>query len=93
MAHDTTHGNAPQSNENKPKMALNSAFWFVLILALVFIAAVNFVDIMSHSEEHEGAGHEKTEQAEGNKAAAHEAGTEHHAEETAPAAAADSAHH
>ncbi len=92
MAHDTTHGDAPQSKENKPKMALNSAFWFVLILALVFIAAVNFVGIMSHSEEHEGAGHEKTEQAEGNKAATQE-GTEHHAEETAPAAVADSAHH
>lgn len=83
MSHDTH-----QHTEAKgPKTPLGSAFWFVLVLVLLFIGAVNFVNVMSHDE---GEGHEAT---------THEAaatGHEEHATEAAPApehATADTAAH
>jgi hypothetical protein len=46
-----------QSTENKPKTALSASFWFVLILAGLFIAAVNFVNVMSHDDGGHGTEH------------------------------------
>ncbi len=87
MSHDT-HQHTPAKG---PKMPLGSAFWFVLVLALVFIGAVNFVNVMSHDEGegHEGAKHEVVEGT--HETATHE---EHAAEAAAPAEhTADSAAH
>lgn len=83
MAHDT---HQHHSTENKPKTALNSSFWFVLILAGLFIAAVNFINVMSHDDEGHGNGHDTHET---HTPAGHEAATG--AEHEAPAAGHDSA--
>ncbi|MEI8279867.1 MAG: hypothetical protein WCG87_08880 [Bacteroidota bacterium] len=68
MAHETQQ----HSTENKPRTALTSSFWFVIVLVGLFIAAVNFVKVMSNSEE-EGtkteATHEGAAKAEGEKSA------------------------
>jgi hypothetical protein len=79
MAHDThhdTHHHAPV--ETRPTTSFKASFWFVLILAGLFIAAVNFVGVMSHDggEEGHGGGTHNTE-------AAHEAGHEGTREATA----------
>jgi hypothetical protein len=51
-----THENP--NKDNKYGTAFRSSFWFVVILAGLFIAAVNFVDVMGHDEESEhGSGH------------------------------------
>ncbi len=55
MSHESNHDTAHYSTENKPKAALSSAFWFVLILAGLFIAAVNFVAVMGHDDGGHGA--------------------------------------
>jgi hypothetical protein len=80
MSHDTH-----QHTEAKgPKTPLGSAFWFVLVLVLLFIAAVNFVNVMSHDEGegHGAAQHEAVEGGHGHEAAA---AHEEHATEAAPA--------
>lgn len=55
MAHETTHhGNS----DNNPGNALKSSFWFVLILAGLFVGAINFVGAMGSTEEgHASEGH------------------------------------
>lgn len=90
MSHDT---HTTSQNSNNPTTGFRSSFWLVVILASLFIAAVNFVGVMSHDSE-EGHGEHATE------APAHgEATHEHATEATEPAAehetaapAADSAH-
>jgi hypothetical protein len=52
MAHDT-HGS--HQTDNKPTTSFQSSFWLVIILAGLFIAAVNFVKIMSKEEAHGSA--------------------------------------
>lgn len=47
MSHDT---HTSHTADNKPTTSFRSAFWLVIILAGVFIAAVNFVKIESNSE-------------------------------------------
>jgi hypothetical protein len=68
MSHDTHQ----HITENKPRTGLTASFWFVIILVGLFIAAVNFVSVMSQSEEGEGAKkeatHEGAAKAEGEKA-------------------------
>ena len=54
MSHESNHGTAHHPAENKFRIALSSAFWFVLVLAGLFIAAVNFVAVMGHDD----GGHE-----------------------------------
>lgn len=77
MSHDTH-----QHTEAKgPKTPLVSAFWFVLVLVFLFIAAVNFVNVMSHDE---GEGHGATTHE--TAANEHEAAKVEHAIETTPAA-------
>jgi hypothetical protein len=55
--HDEHHQEGPQIDIKKSKSAFSASFWFVLIIALVFIAALNFVNVMSQPEEGHG-GHE-----------------------------------
>jgi hypothetical protein len=72
MSHDTHQ----HTDAKGPKTPLGSAFWFVLVLVFLFIAAVNFVNVMSHDE------------GEGHGTATHEAAATGHeaTHETAPAA-------
>ena len=67
MSHDTHQS----GTENKSKMAFNASFWFILILVFVFIAAVNFVNVMSKEggEEPKTEAHEGGSKAEGEKKA------------------------
>ena len=62
MADHSTHhhedSHTAHSGELKSKTAFVSSFWFVIILVGLFIAAVNFVRIMSNDEGHEN--HEAT---------------------------------
>lgn len=86
MSHDT---HSQLSETKTTSTSFRSAFWFVILLAGLFIAAVNFVNVMGHSEEH-GEGHEATatEQTHEMKQE-HEAAkpaAEEHGETPAPAA-------
>lgn len=49
--HSTTHQDAHNSGEIKSKTAFVSSFWFVIILVGLFIAALNFIEVMGNSEE------------------------------------------
>lgn len=92
MSHDTHN----QPSEIKSSTtSFRSAIWFVILIAGLFIAAVNFVNVMGHSEEGH-SGHEATEQAHGAAATEHAAEApaatpEHAAEEAGTADTA--AHH
>jgi len=55
--HSTHHDSSSSTDTAKSRTAFRSSLWFVLILVGLFIAALNFVEIMGHSEE----GHKKTE--------------------------------
>ncbi len=58
MSHEAHNDSAHAQTESKPTTSSRASFWFVVILAGVFIAAVNFVSIMGHdSEEHGVHGH------------------------------------
>jgi len=46
MAHEV-HNDAPQQ-EKKSVVSFRSSFWFVIILVGLFIAALNFVNVMSN---------------------------------------------
>ena len=46
MAHETHH-----PAENKSKVSSTSAFWYSIILVGLFIAGVNFVNVMGGGEE------------------------------------------
>lgn len=54
MSHDTHHGH---STENQTIISFKNSFWLVLIIALLFIGALNFVQSESGAE---GEGHEGT---------------------------------
>ena len=82
MSHDT-HGHHHDTPNDKPIIEFKSAFYFVLILAGLFIASMAFVKSMSHSE---GGGHE----AHG--AAHSDAGHAAHQEGAEPETAAPSSH-
>ena len=51
------HHEGEHTGEIKSKTAFTSSFWFVLILVGLFIAALNFINVMGHSNE----GHENKE--------------------------------
>ena len=57
MAHEATHHAHGDHHDHgtpgeiKSKTALNSSFWLIIIIAGLFIAAVNFIQVM-------GSGHE-----------------------------------
>ena len=69
MSHDHGH-----SKENKTIISFKNAFWLVIIIVLLFVAALNFVNAESGSEE----GKEKTEM---NATEHQEKATENKAEE------------
>jgi hypothetical protein len=56
MSHHDAHHAAPKI---KPQTAGKYSMWFVIILAGLFIAAINFVNVMGHDAEegHGPAGH------------------------------------
>lgn len=56
-AHHEEHHEGPQIDTTKSKPAFSASFWFMLILAGLFIAALNFVNVMSEPEEEHGGGH------------------------------------
>jgi len=98
MAHETHHETS-NGTEKKSKTSMSASFWFVLILAGLFIAAVNFVNVVSHEPE-EGEGAKTEHMHEANSEAAHteagEAAATHSATETHSEAAqttADTAAH
>lgn len=105
MAHDThhdTHGHHEVSERTQSTTSFRSAFFFVAILAGLFIASVNFVKVMGHDEEGGHGSEHATEHATEHAAPAHEAGTSHTIEAETPAAghtaedhgaAADTTHH
>lgn len=56
MSYETTHHHdAPHSKG--PRTPIGAAFFFVAILAGLFIAAVNFTNVMGQDEEGHGGGH------------------------------------
>lgn len=59
MSHETH--NEAQGGEKTSKTSMRSSFWLVVILVFLFVAALNFIEVMSKSEGEEGAGKEKTE--------------------------------
>lgn len=68
MSHETHHHHPVA---DKPTTSFKSAFWFVIILAGLFIAAVNFISAMSHDSEGHGEGHGATEMHQPNMEATH----------------------
>jgi hypothetical protein len=50
---DTHHENHGQDERTKSKTSFQSSFWFVIILVGLFIAAINFVNVMGKSGEGE----------------------------------------
>ena len=79
MGHDTHH-----KESEKIGSSFTSSIWFMLVLAVVFIAAVNFVSVMSHDDGGHGESH-GTEHAApaGHGEAPHDGGHGH--EEAHPA--------
>jgi len=51
MSHDPHSGHNKQSDINQSKTSLGSSFWLVVIIVVLFIAALNFVNVISNSEE------------------------------------------
>lgn len=47
MSHDTHHGH---TTEGKPKTAFSAAFWLIVIIAGLFVAALNFIQAESVPE-------------------------------------------
>jgi len=77
MSHETH-----QSTDKKQVTSVKSSFWFVLIIAGLFIAAVNFISAMSHTDEGHGDAAHTTEAPAHQDAAApanqnHETGDAH----------------
>lgn len=70
MSHDTHH-----KDDNKPGSSFTSSIWFMLLLAFLFVSAVNFVEIMGHDEGGHG-----TEQHDEHATSEHH-GAESHGEE------------
>ena len=62
MSSQATHTGNEAGKEPQSKVSMNSSFWLVVILVCLFIAALNFIEVMGHSEE--GKEGERTESAE-----------------------------
>lgn len=56
--HGTHHHEGEHTGEIKSKTSFIASFWFVLILVGLFIAALNFIDVMGHDQGHKN--HEAT---------------------------------
>jgi hypothetical protein len=83
MSHET-HSEGAHGKEFQSTTSMRSSFWLVVILAGLFVAALNFVEIEGKSSE--GEGHQ-TEAVEG-----HEGAATMHEEHAAPAAEGNMEH-
>lgn len=54
--------------EEKPNVSSNAAMWFGLLIIFLLVAAINFVKVNSHQDDHHAG------------AATEHTGTEHHSE-------------
>ena len=79
MSHDTHHVKA----DSRPGSSFTSSIWFMLILAFLFISAINFIGVMSkddggHGEKAHGTEHAApAHQEAGHEAPAHGEGDGH----------------
>lgn len=89
--HDAAHH--PHNEANTSKTSFTASFWLVIILVGLFIAALNFIEVMSHDDGgHGGHATEATHAPAGHGQDAHEA-TQHEAEQHTTPQAADSHQH
>ncbi len=73
MSHDN-HNHHHETHNDKPTVEFKSAFYFVIILAGLFLASISFVQSMSHDEAgHGGHGAQHSEATSHDAAAGHEA--------------------
>ena len=94
--HGTHHHDADHSSEIKSKTAFKSSFWFVIILVGLFIAALNFINVMGHEEGHGAkAAHSShdVETVSGHEEGHDSAAAAHHLEAVAPDTLGHEAHH
>jgi len=61
MSQDTHTGNSKETEIKKSKTSYSSSFWFIIILIVLFVSAINFVKVMSNSDEGEKKEQQKTE--------------------------------
>lgn len=87
MSHENTN-DIHHADDQKPTVPFRSSLIFVLFIIALFVAAVNFVNVMGHDTDGgHGAGH-------GTEAAHHDAATTGHDDHgTTDAAAHDDADH
>lgn len=101
-AHHDEHHHHPHNDSQKSKSSFTASFWLVIILVGLFIAALNFIEVMSHDDEGHGAqatheaihapeaaGHE----GHGGTEATHAEGDHQEATGAAHGAPADTTHH
>src|SRR5690242_3574437 len=85
--HSTHHHDSHSSGEIKSKTAFKSSFWFVIILVGLFIAALNFINVMGHSDQghqnHEATSSQTLKGETGLGVEDHDT-TQHHSPVTAP---------
>ena len=100
--HGTSHHEGENTGEIKSKTAFKSSTWVVLILVGLFIAALNFIQVMSSShEEHAGTEQHHAapmhnmheEHQEGAEPTEHHDATEMHHEGDATHHESEDAHH
>jgi hypothetical protein len=73
MSHDN-HNHHHETHNDKPTVEFKSAFYFVIILAGLFLASISFVQSMSHDEAgHGGHGAQHSEASSHDAAAGHKA--------------------
>lgn len=101
MSHGSNHG--ASADQAQFKISFGSAFWLVLSVVLLFVASLNFIQVMGHGHEegHEGqhtemkagheGGHEAAAEEHATEAPKHEAAKEGEAKTEAPKAEAE--HH
>jgi len=71
MSHDN-HNHHHETHNDKPTVEFKSAFYFVIILAGLFLASISFVQSMSHDEAgHGGHGAQHSEATSHDAAAGH----------------------
>ena len=65
MSHETNHGSS--SEVSKSIVAFKSSFWLAVIIVGLFVASLNFVQVMGKSEEGKGEKKEGTEEVKTEK--------------------------
>lgn len=70
MSHENTN-NIHQADDKKPTVPFRSSLVFVVFLIALFVAAVNFIDVMGHDADAGHGGGHTTEAAHHDAAADH----------------------